>query len=486
MFAALIVGVFLSPSRVHGQIPNAAFPVGSLATQMSTTQTGAIANLEWHVRLPDGDNPADYSHFIRQVRSPDNVTFDASVAQSGQMLSQPITGMTNLSVELWSVDNRTLDAYRLDAAVCSLTLPTAAIVIRSEDPYPVLPRTRADRPFQVEISIEGLSDDPGAPDPLRSITVQRHVQSYGTSGVGNNIDRSQGALHSETTINDNGVSLAVDSEHVIPGEESTKVRGEERFSIMTVASHEMPASIIDSGLIQIWPVADSWIEGLVDGQSIGPSVPDLTIHLKDLYPSSTSYAQVYRGTPQTGVAGRIVPESMFAINGATPQDRVATVRDYLALFDSDGVWTMEILTQSPFGMDRLTSVSFTVEGTASIRENWRLLHFGDRDPTGDGADANDFDHDGMPNLLEFAFGLNPRIADRELLPVAERSGDGLVVEFHQPSNVGGVTYFAEWSPDLQPGSWTQINNSAVPPAHVFSLSSAGHPAAFIRLKVVGK
>lgn len=33
---------------------------------------------------------------------------------------------------------------------------------------------------------------------------------------------------------------------------------------------------------------------------------------------------------------------------------------------SDGVWTMELLTSTPFGIDRLAHVTFTVDRTISV------------------------------------------------------------------------------------------------------------------------
>jgi hypothetical protein len=253
-----------------------------------------------------------------------------------------------------------------------------------------------------------------------------------------------------------------------------------------VEDYDLPSSVISSRFIQIWPVADAVIIGIADGQTIGPVVPSVTFQLNDLYPDSTTWAQVYKGASQSAATGRTVPGSMVEINSATPQNRVVVVGNYLPLFDSDGLWTMEILTRTPFGTDRLSSVSFTVQGTGVIRENWRQFHFGSSANSGDGADLYDFDHDGIPNLVEFAFGLNPKQADSAVLPTPQLSGDQLAIMFTRPEEVAGITYAAEWSPDLLADSWQAVSDTGIFPQHAFSVPSVGNQRVFMRLKVTGQ
>ena len=44
----------------------------------------------------------------------------------------------------------------------------------------------------------------------------------------------------------------------------------------------------------------------------------------------------------------------------------------------------------------------SVTYTPTALQAWRQTYFGSPDNTGDGADLNEFDHDGIVNLLEFA------------------------------------------------------------------------------------
>ena len=99
-------------------------------------------------------------------------------------------------------------------------------------------------------------------------------------------------------------------------------------------------------------------------------------------------------------------------------------------------------------------------------ELWRKLYF-DRFPgTGIAADTADPDSDGLANLVEYAFGLSP-IAPGGSLPAPQIVGPNYSVTFLQPGGVGGITYSAEWSPDLAPNSWTPIPDTGTGPTHIF-------------------
>lgn len=481
---AILVAVFVSMPSSRGQTPNPAFPVGSLsATPYPSGSYKAL--LTWSIRLPDGENPANYSHFIRQVSYPMGVVWDATVAKSGQTLSALSIDFGGSEFQLWTVRNSPLTSYLLASTFVSSYTPQATVAIRTEDPYPYLPRTRADRPFHVDVTVNGLLSGEFDPDSLKSVKLTRQVQSYGAGGTGVNLDRFQATLLSNASLAENGSRTLSFTLNEVPGADRAKVRGEERFSVCTVADVMFPASQLTSQTLQIWPVADGSIAGISSGEVIGPAVPALTFTLHDLYPSSKTWAQVYKGAPSQTTTGKIVPGSSFAVNTAVPQDRTATIGNYLSVFDSDGLWTMDLLTKTPFGTDRLAQVSFTVQGTASLRESWRLAQFGSAENSGNGADLNDFDHDGLPNLIEYAFGLDPKTNSAASMPVVQRTSDSWVMSFTPPSGVGGITYGAEWSRDLNSGSWQTVEDSGVSPNHVFRVPLAGKPRVFMRWKVTG-
>lgn len=125
-----------------------------------------------------------------------------------------------------------------------------------------------------------------------------------------------------------------------------------------------------------------------------------------------------------------------------------------------------------------------VHPTGSIT-NWRLAYFGSTADSGSGADAADPDHDGLVNLLEYAFGLSP-ISAAGGIPAGHTSGSGagavFEIRFTQPAGITGITYGAEWRPTLG-GSSTPVPDTGVFPEHVFSVPIAGESRGFMSIVV---
>jgi hypothetical protein len=110
---------------------------------------------------------------------------------------------------------------------------------------------------------------------------------------------------------------------------------------------------------------------------------------------------------------------------------------------------------------------------------------------GDRAPNADPDHDGVENLLEYAVGGNPTVADPGKLPRATVSGADMEVTFQRPDQVSGVTLRFEASTDLV--SWPDqftigsspevsvIPNDSAPDTITLSLSTTAQPIRFVRL-----
>jgi uncharacterized delta-60 repeat protein len=119
-------------------------------------------------------------------------------------------------------------------------------------------------------------------------------------------------------------------------------------------------------------------------------------------------------------------------------------------------------------------------------ENWRLVHFGTAENTGPGADTADPDSDGLENLVEFAFGLNPLLADAATLPQWEREDDDITLHFSQPPGVSGITWIAEYNTDLGDDGWQPIANVAEPPQYTFYAPAGTSGRLFLRVRVVSE
>jgi len=313
----------------------------------------------------------DYINYIRQTHESTEITLQSpNISPNGSSAAfHPITFGT-YRFDLWTVQNSPLESFRLDTAFVTTEtpLPTASITIDSDDPFVTTTRTRADQPFTVTITVDGLlTNDINAPDAYAMVNLEHDIQSYGIDGTGAGINRDLATLFNEVSIVSNGdTSLEYTITHV-PGQSQTKIRGEETFSVFSLAEGDIAAAELDSKFIQIWPVESATISGIQTGDTINGQLPNLTVHLDDLYPDSVTYLQVYSGPQVLGSVGATVPSASIIWNGDVPRDDTISLTNWDALFTSDGVWTVEVLTETPFGTDRLAWTTFTLNRTIEIQ-----------------------------------------------------------------------------------------------------------------------
>jgi hypothetical protein len=318
---------------------------------------------------------ANYTNFIRQVQLPvmadgSHIQRDVAVPAAGQILSPLEINPTGARFELHTVSAVPFESRLIDTRYVGTYVPLGELTIRTEDINSSIVRTRADRPFYVDYSVSGLypAADPVAPASAKSVKFYHHIQSYGANGDGTNIDRTQATLSSQVFITENKSETLTYALTIIPGADRSKVRGEERFSIFTLDDYQAPESQLASKTVQIWPVADGTISGITDGETIEFATPTLTIAANDIYPDARVYAQIYKGEKRDdGFVGAVVPGSAVAVQEAVPQNRLLSVTDWDSVLTENGTWTMELLTFTPFGIDRLDWVTFNVDRTISVR-----------------------------------------------------------------------------------------------------------------------
>jgi len=309
-----------------------------------------------------------YTFFIRQTQMPDSSEWDLSVSQNGQRNSLMPVNPGGARFDLWAVKSSPLTSYLIDSTYVNTYVPAADVQITSSDPYTVIPRTRADKPFTVTITVNGLTSDPSAPLAAQQVKLLRHHQSYPANSDGSNIDRSQATLYSQSSLNSNGAHVLNYAQTVLPPPNGNylKIKGEERFSVYSLADFQSPESLLSSAFIQVWPVATGSVSGINSSTVIKAKAPNVTVNLTDLYPDSVTFAQVYPGPPSLGTAGTLVPGASLVVNGAVSRDGQFFVWDWDSSIPSDGEWTMEILTTTPFGTDRLAYVTFSVSRSIKV------------------------------------------------------------------------------------------------------------------------
>ena len=126
-------------------------------------------------------------------------------------------------------------------------------------------------------------------------------------------------------------------------------------------------------------------------------------------------------------------------------------------------------------------------------ETWRQLYFGSIANTGTGADSADPDHDGVPNLAEFALGLNPNTPNA-FSAFLVRNGANVEYTYCRSTTAVayGVVYTVEFSDTLAPGSWSSsgvdqqsslADNGAVQTVKAL-VPAEGTTRRFIRINIV--
>ncbi len=106
------------------------------------------------------------------------------------------------------------------------------------------------------------------------------------------------------------------------------------------------------------------------------------------------------------------------------------------------------ITSNVSGMRIPFDIALTGTGVTAA-EGWRYQYFGSVANSGNGADTFDYDHDGLPNLIEWACNLNPKTASKL---TASAALNGANMEYTYTRNVNalnaGAAFSVEWSDTL--------------------------------------
>ena len=323
-----------------------------------------------------------YTNFIRQTQFPGKVTYQGpNIPSAGVEPSFLAIEEGGARFDLYTVNSQTLEERLLDTTFVG-TVPSAVVLIESLDTTSAIPRTRADQPFKVKLTISGLlPDQPAAPAVSKSVTLSQYAQDYGVGGDGVGIDPSTEILLTQpVSIKINTVEpLTLECPILVPGANRAKLRGQQRFEVRTVddtlGATGAPSQQLSSEYIQVWPVADGTITGIANGQKLRFHFPQVTLTLNDLYPKSTTYAQVYKGMPTSGKTGFQVTGSQLIVNEPAPVNGTLVISpaDLETVIDSNGIWTIELVTFTPFGVERMrdpaeniSAVWFEVDRTINV------------------------------------------------------------------------------------------------------------------------
>lgn len=174
-----------------------------------------------------------------------------------------------------------------------------------------------------------------------------------------------------------------------------------------------------------------------------------TIHLSNRTATDLDGLKVVKGTE--GTSGD------FAVVTAVPETLAAGESVALTVNmtpSSPGQKSATLVIQSNDPDENPFTLSL-VGRQATATDLWRQTHFGSMDGTGIAADLSDPDGDGIPNLMEFALGANPR---EPTAAPGTLTRNGSTLEFtywRSKSALGEVAFVREFSQSLADG-WSQI------------------------------
>jgi len=314
--------------------------------------------------------------FIRQIQTVNNATviYDMSVTSNeGSVTSKPLTADSAVFQLYTTVagTNNTTTLKKLDEKTVGTFLPQVTVTALSEDPY-YPPRTRADKPYGMRITIAGMSNAATVPDYLKKVQVGRSYKLYNpttyaaTGTAGTYADSF--LFHENGTFTDNAILQR------LPAQRPTKAVGEESFTVYMHPDAGAVQSELAKATVTIWPVAEGAIQGIQEGKVYNDAPQEGSITLRDLYPKSVTYAQIYKGKQAIGSVGVPVPSTVLSYNTHAPQNAQLALSGLGALLTDDGDYTIEVLTITPFNggaPELLANVSFVLKRT--IRTNGAFM-----------------------------------------------------------------------------------------------------------------
>ncbi|MDP0492467.1 MAG: hypothetical protein Q7Q71_15580 [Verrucomicrobiota bacterium JB023] len=325
-------------------------------------------SLHWLFLLAAPTQAQEYVNWVRQVQnvqradgSLQQVELDYYVSREGTQLSEDPVPETGALFELWTINSDTGEEYLLDSTTVGAYLPSAIVNIETEDPYPNVKRTRADRPFTVRVDVDGLVADADAQEAARNVLFQQFAENYpdGQAALPNGEITSDPIW--ETLLEQNGQHVLSFPASALEGAVPGKVSGEEHFFIQAMQDYGVDPIVVAQDKIQIWPVTDGHFEGITDNEALNGHPTDVRMIVNDAYPGSTIYAQTYPGTPELGTDGKLIQGSHKNVTEDASASYDFQLNDWDGHFESDGVYTLEIYSESAFGRERLCHLTITID-----------------------------------------------------------------------------------------------------------------------------
>lgn len=308
----------------------------------------------------------DYVNFVRQYQQGTGVFWDMqNVAPKSSSAALVPLDKSGALFQLWTIQKLGGRDFLLDQKTVGAYLPKAAIKVITGDPYPLVPRTRADRPFAVEITVHDLVSGTNLPQAASSVLAEHHLAAYPQGKTSIPVSTAiAGTPYGSGYISKNGLTRFDFPGSAIVQPVTKKPFGEEHFTVHALSDGSVAQTKIAGGYVQVWPVASGIIEGIAPNQVIRFAAPRLTLSLQDLYPGSYTHLRIRDEDGKTVTSD----DSKFVLaEEPTETGKLITVADYGTLMEDDGRYVLDLITETPFGSEVLHSVTITVDRTLQIQ-----------------------------------------------------------------------------------------------------------------------
>lgn len=325
--------------------------------------------------------------WVRQTDLATGQIYDTPIVGNGGTYTAPVrVNETGSLYELFARgtawDN---NIYLLDTELIGTYNPQVAISITTEDDYVrgdptsgnFVKRTRADRPFTVQIEVDGLVDS-------STSTAERSVYLavQGRNAVAQTyslLDQPQYLM--EDANLENGSYTLGPLYHQLTSPTLSSGNGEQSFTIVRYASFMVPDTILAQPKVEVWPVATASIGNIAANQVFIDRIPTVVITLENLYPDSYTYVQFYQGSQELGTVGTVVGNTQRRFgthynphqsgeSTNVPQNLSISIEDLSNYASDDGIYTLEVITRTPFfgrAAERLAHVTFEVDRVITSR-----------------------------------------------------------------------------------------------------------------------
>lgn len=305
--------------------------------------------------------------------------------------------------QLWALNpDAGLDSETLiDTEVVAAFLPNGELSITTPDDHVGdIPRTRIDQGFTLNYEVSGLlPNTPDAPAAAKEVLLDHGVASYQAGFIkgednfgldsGNNSNGGglvggvlEGALSgvselltsllgteanfAQRSLSRNGRDQIVFPTANIPGGDIYADAGVETFRLHALADETTAETKLAEAKVRVWPLAQATVKGIVPDETY-TRIPRIEVDLKSLYPESETWVQIYPGSQVLGTEGTILNESTIQWDDEVPLSTSLVFRDLDRLLTTEGQWTLEVLTETPFGVERLAWRSLVVGRTLEVR-----------------------------------------------------------------------------------------------------------------------